>query len=375
MLNREAKRRNGGLGMNFRGSRELGVALAALALMVNYSPWIQQRLLSLPAAQAASAQASRTAERVLIPGGQAVGVALHTRGVLVVAKAQDGSPDALRVGDVILTVDGVQVESARQLAEQVDALGADTVTLGVQRGGRQMAVQAAARTDGADGRRRLGIWVRDSTAGVGTLSYIDPETGAYGALGHAIVDADTGDLLDVEDGAIMNASVVGVTRGSNGKAGELRGSFLRENEQIGTLETNGTYGIYGRMKEEVCGLLYPEGMPVGTRAQVHAGPASIIATVDDEGPREYAVEIVRCFAQSEPSPKGMILRVTDETLLAKTGGIVQGMSGSPIIQEGRLVGAVTHVYLNDSTQGYGMYIEWMLRQSDILAADGSESAA
>ena len=361
--------------MNFKGCKELGVVLAALALTVNYSPWIQQRLLSLPAAQAVSVQTSQTAERVLIPGGQAVGVALHTRGVLVVAKAQDGSPDALRVGDVILTVGGVPVESARQLAEQVGALEAETVALGVQRGGRQMVVQADARTDGADGRKRLGIWVRDSTAGVGTLSYVDPETGAYGALGHAIVDADTGDLFDVQDGAIMNASVVGVTKGQSGKAGELRGSFLRENEQIGTLEENGTYGIYGRMKEEIGGMLYPEGLPVGTRAQVHTGPATIIATVDGEGPREYAVEIVRCFAQSEPSPKGMILRVTDETLLAKTGGIVQGMSCSPILQEGRLVGAVTHVYLNDSTQGYGMYIEWMLRQSDTLTADGSESAA
>ena len=329
--------------MNFRGSREIGVALAALALAINYSPWIQQRLLSLPAAQAASVQTSQMAERLLIPGGQAVGVALHTRGVLVVAKAQDGSPDALRVGDVILTVGGEQVESAKQLAELVDAHQAETVALGVQRGGRQMVVQAATRMDEADGRRRLGIWVRDSTAGVGTLSYVDPETGAYGALGHAIVDADTGDLLDVQDGAIMNASVVGVTRGGNGKAGELRGSFLRENEQIGTLETNGAYGIYGRMNGELCDVLYPEGLPVGTRTQVHMGPATIIATVDDDGPCEYAVEIVRCFAQSEPGPKGMILRVTDEALLARTGGIVQGMSGSPILQDGHLIGAVTHV--------------------------------
>ena len=361
--------------MNFRGSREIGVTLAALALVVNYSPWIQQRLLSLPAAQAASAQTDRTAERMLIPGGQAVGVALHTQGVLVIAKAEDGSPNALRVGDIILSVGGDNVTSAKQLSERVGSLNADTVTLGVRRSGRQVSVQAATRADGADGRRRLGIWVRDSTAGVGTLSYIDPETGAYGALGHAIVDGDTGDLLDVQDGAIMNARVVGVTRGSSGKAGELRGSFLRENEQIGTLEENGAYGIYGRMSEAPQASLYPEGLPVGTRTQVHAGPATLIATVDGEGPREYAVEIVRCFAQSEPGPKGMIVRVTDEALLARTGGIVQGMSGSPILQDGRLVGAVTHVTLNDATQGYGMYIEWMLRQSDALAEDGAAGAA
>ena len=311
--------------MNFKGSREIGVALAALALAINYSPLIQQRLLPHPAAQAASAQAGHAAERVLIPGGLAVGVALHTQGVLVVSKAQDAAPEALRVGDVILSVNGVQVSSAQQLAEQVSASGTDEVQLVVQRRGRQMTVQAATRTDSADGRRRLGIWVRDSTAGVGTLSYIDAQTGAYGALGHAIVDADTGDMLAVQDGAIMNAAVIGVTKGSGGKAGELRGSFLRENDQIGTLEANCTYGIYGRMNAPVDGLLYPDGLPIGTRAQVHAGPATIIATVDGEGPREYAVEIVRCFAQSEPSPKGIILRVTDEALLSATGGIVQGM--------------------------------------------------
>ena len=361
--------------MNFRGSREIGVTLAALALAINYSPWIQQRLLALPAVQAASAQTDRVSERVLIPGGQAVGVALHTQGVLVVAKAEDGAPEALRVGDVILTVDGASVTSARQLSQRVSSLNADTVTLGLRRGGRQLSVQAGTRADGADGRRRLGVWVRDSTAGVGTLSYIDPRTGAYGALGHAIVDADTGDLLDVQDGAIMSAQVVGVTRGASGKAGELRGSFLRENRQIGSLEENGAYGIYGRMRETPDAPLYAEGLPIGTRAQVHTGAATIIATVDADGPREYAVEIVRCFAQSEPSPKGMIVRVTDEALLARTGGIVQGMSGSPIIQDGRLIGAVTHVTLNDAAQGYGMYIEWMLRQSDALAEEGAATAA
>ena len=171
----------------------------------------------------------------------------------------------------------------------------------------------------------------------------------------------------------MRASVVGVTRGQSGKAGELKGSFLKENDQIGTLERNSAYGIYGKMEVTPETLLYPEGLPVGTRSAVHTGAATIIATVDGEGPKEYGVEIVRCFAQDEPSQKGMILRVTDERLLAKTGGIVQGMSGSPIIQDGRIIGAVTHVYLSDAAQGYGMYIEWMLEQSDALF--GADEAA
>ena len=157
-----------------------------------------------------------------------------------------------------------------------------------------------------------------------------------------------------------------MTTGESGRAGALRGSFLKENQQIGTLSHNCAYGIYGTIDATPQTLLYPQGLPVGGRAYAHPGKATILSTVDEDGPREYSVEILRCFAQDRPSQKGMILRVTDQRLLQKTGGIVQGMSGSPIIQDGRIIGAVTHVYLSDSTQGYGMYIEWMLEQSDAM---------
>ena len=311
-------------------------------------------------------------ERTLIPGGQAVGVALRTQGVLVVSRTARGDAKTpLRTGDVILSVEGEAVESAAALSKRINQLSRDTTSLCVLRGGREVTLTVATPVDQTDGKRRLGVWVRDSTAGVGTLSYMEPQSGAYGALGHAIVDADTGETLTVQEGALMRATVVGVTRAQSGKAGELRGSFLKEGEQIGTLAVNGAYGIYGTLDGMPEGLLYPQGLPVGSRSAVHTGAASILSTVDEEGPKEYAIEIVRCFAQNEPSPKGMIIRVTDERLLQKTGGIVQGMSGSPILQDGRIIGAVTHVYLNDSTQGYGMYIEWMLEQSDRLT--GQES--
>ena len=311
-------------------------------------------------------------ERTLIPGGQAVGVALRTQGVLVVSRTARGDAKTpLRTGDVILSVEGEAVESAAALSKRINQLSRDTTSLCVLRGGREVTLAVATPVDQTDGKRRLGVWVRDSTAGVGTLSYMEPQSGAYGALGHAIVDADTGETLTVQEGALMRATVVGVTRAQSGKAGELRGSFLKEGEQIGTLAVNGAYGIYGTLDGMPEGLLYPQGLPVGSRSAVHTGAASILSTVDEEGPKEYAIEIVRCFAQNEPSPKGMIIRVTDERLLQKTGGIVQGMSGSPILQDGRIIGAVTHVYLNDSTQGYGMYIEWMLEQSDRLT--GQES--
>ena len=403
----------------------LGIALSAMAFLCNYSPWVREAA-SLPDALTltsgqkfvvqtglpmlaasdggavsvlasqdervtisaeAGGQTSVTfsllglipvhetrvnvvEERTLIPGGQAVGVALKTRGVLVVSDAAKGR--ALRAGDVILSADGKNVESTKALGEQVGTAQTDTVRLEVLRGGQTITVDAQAKPDPSDGRRKLGVWVRDSTAGVGTLTYIDPANQAYGALGHAIVDADTGRLLAAREGAILHASIVGVTKGQSGKAGELKGNFLKAGEQIGSLMENCEYGIYGVLDDMPENLLYPQGLRAGARSAVHTGTASIIATVDANGPQEYGVEIVRCFAQSEPSQKGMILRVTDERLLEKTGGIVQGMSGSPILQDGRIIGAVTHVYLSDATQGYGMYIEWMLEKSD--AMDASEQA-
>lgn len=403
----------------------LGIALSAMAFLCNYSPWVREAA-SLPDALTltsgqkfvvqtglpmlaasdggavsvlasqdervtisaeAGGQTSVTfsllglipvhetrvnvvEERTLIPGGQAVGVALKTRGVLVVSDAAKGR--ALRAGDVILSADGKNVESTKALSEQVGTAQTDTVRLEVLRGGQTITVDAQAEPDPSDGRRKLGVWVRDSTAGVGTLTYIDPANQAYGALGHAIVDADTGRLLAAREGAILHASIVGVTKGQSGKAGELKGNFLKAGEQIGSLMENCEYGIYGVLDDMPENLLYPQGLRAGARSAVHTGAASIIATVDADGPQEYGVEIVRCFAQNEPSQKGMILRVTDERLLEKTGGIVQGMSGSPILQDGRIIGAVTHVYLSDATQGYGMYIEWMLEKSD--AMDASEQA-
>lgn len=315
--------------------------------------------------QVSSAQTDTT--RMLIPGGQAVGVALKTQGVLVVSRvSRQEMKTPLRVGDVILAVQGEEIAGAQQLARKIEEADADSLELSVLRSGRRMTLKAAAPVSSTDGRRRLGVWVRDSTAGVGTLSYVDPETQVYGALGHAIVDGDTGDMLPVKDGAIMTADVVGVSKGTSGHAGELKGSFLKEGNQIGTLEKNSAYGIYGVMQVLPAGQIYPQGLPMGGRSQVHEGKATIISTVDDLGPKEYDVEILRCFDQDKPSQKGMILRVTDQRLLSRTGGIVQGMSGSPIIQDGKLIGALTHVYLSDPTQGYGMYIEWMLEQSDVL---------
>ena len=330
--------------------------------------------------------------RVLVPGGQAIGVALHTSGVLVVGTsdlaggaANPAQEAGLQPGDVIRSLGGQEVESAQHLTQLVNAHGGETVEMVVQRTGKEVRMRIAPVRDALDGQYRLGGGVRDSTAGVGTLSFYDPESGAFGALGHAITDVDTGESLTVRDGDIMHADIVDVLKGQRGEPGELKGSFLKEGETFGVraqdlpvdfaaahrrkAETfgrillNNGFGIYGQSDEALVNPLYPQGLPVGSRYSVHEGKASILSTVEGDTVREYEVEITRCVQQGSPAQKGMILRVTDPELLERTGGIVQGMSGSPILQDGHIIGAVTHVYVNDPTQGYGMYIEWMLEQA------------
>ena len=348
--------------MDEKRRHRLGIALAVAALTLYAWPGTRVTV------EVSSAQADVGEVRTLIPGGQAVGVALRTQGVLVVSRAsRQEIRTPLRVGDVILSVQGERVDSAQELARRVSALGRDSVELSVLRGGKEITLQAAAPVSETDGRRRLGVWVRDSTAGVGTLSYYDPESGTWGALGHAINDADTGKLLPVKTGSLLKAEIVDVRRGARGNPGELRGSFLREKLVLGSIAKNTQLGIYGAMDQALFNPLYPDGVPIGYQESVQIGPATILSTVDGGGVRAYQVEITQINRQLRPGQKSMVLRVTDQELLQKTGGIVQGMSGSPILQNGRIIGAVTHVFVDDPTQGYGLFIEWMLDTAQAAA--------
>ena len=289
----------------------------------------------------------------LYPGGQAVGVALHTQGVLVVGTSDLSdaySPARLagvKAGDLITQAGGQTLESAEQLTALVASMGEAPLPLTICRGESILELTLTPKRDGESGDYRIGAWVRDSTAGVGTLSFYGAleEGGAlrFGALGHAITDSDTQQVLTVGRGQIMQADVVDVRKGEAGFPGELKGSFLRENRALGDIFVNNQYGIYGELDALPEHPLYPEGLPIGRRDAVHTGPATILSTVGTGGMREYDVEIVEVARQSEPAQRSMVLRVTDPELLERTGGIVQGMSGSPIIQDGRLIGAVTHV--------------------------------
>ena len=303
-------------------------------------------------------------ERTLVPGGQSVGVALLTEGVVVVGSSDVGKTPSpayqagIRAGDRIVRVDDTPVTGSEQLRALI--AGGGEATLEVIRGEETMTVSVEPALDPADGAYRLGAWVRDSTAGIGTLSFYDPESGAFGALGHAITDVDTGIVLPVGYGGIYESSVVDISKGKSGEPGELLGQFFDAETQLGEVTSNTDFGIFGTTNEEIVNPLYPDGLPVGTRGDIHVGEAQILTTLVDGEIRAYDCEITKLNGKDGPATRSMVIRVTDEELLAATGGIVQGMSGSPIVQDGKLVGAVTHVFINDPTQGYGVYIEWML---------------
>ena len=307
----------------------------------------------------------------LIPGGTAVGVTLRTQGVLVVGMSPVTMNSGEQVcpvrdaginpGDTISAVNGSDVTDTNSLVSLVDsAYEAHTpITLTISRYGEVLDVPVSPAEDSA-GQPKLGMWARDSTNGVGTLTYYDPVEKEFGALGHPITDADTGALLPVRSGSLYLAEIVGAKKGERGAPGELKGVFGTDLSPIGRLSGNTLYGVFGNMPLTPADSLYPEGLPVAGRSSVKEGPATIISTVDGGGPKEYACEILQVFRQDKISAKSMVLKITDEELLAKTGGIVQGMSGSPIIQNGCIIGAITHVYVSDPTRGYGIYIEWML---------------
>jgi stage IV sporulation protein B len=270
-------------------------------------------------------------------------------------------------------VDGVALQGARHLTQLLSS--GREAQLSVTRGGRPMTLRIRPVADERDGVYRVGAWVRDSTAGVGTLSFYDMETGGFGALGHAIADVDTGSVLTVGDGGLFESEIVGITKGERGVPGELIGEFAQGAHRIGDIRSNGDFGIYGEMYSPVYNALYPGGLPVATRNEVRLGAAGIVSTLDGGGAKEYECEIEKLYDQGAPKQRGLVVRITDEALLRATGGIVQGMSGSPIIQDGRIIGAVTHVFVNDPTRGYGIYIDWMLRQAEAGEAAGARRRA
>lgn len=308
----------------------------------------------------------------LVPGGNAIGVRLNTRGVLVVAVTDvlgiDGNrynpaKDAgIKPGDSILEINGVKVKDAEHVVKLLNELEEEKVKIILDRNNINYEVEVKPVKSMQDNCYRLGIWVRDKTAGIGTLTFYDKETKTFGALGHGITDMDTGSLLNVEYGKIMNAKIASVEQGKKGSPGEIKGIFYETEKELGQIYKNSSFGIFGIINDEFIKSNKLKPLPIGFKEEVKLGKAYILSTINDNKVEKFEVEIIKVQPQQYPDQKSMTIKITDERLLNKTGGIVQGMSGSPIIQDDKIIGAVTHVFVNDPTKGYGIYIEWMLEQ-------------
>ena len=312
----------------------------------------------------------------VIPGGQSIGVKLNTVGVLVVGhhlinttngKKSPGEIAGIKVGDIITEINGSKIEKMTDVAPFVQSAGQDgkPLDLVISRESGKFTTKLTPLKDKGESTYKLGLYIRDSAAGIGTMTFVHPQSKKYGALGHVISDMDTKKPIVVEDGQIVRSTVTSIEKGSNGDPGEKLARFSSDHEIVGNIQKNSPFGIFGELNRGLKNGIMDKPLPIALSDQVKEGPAKILTVVNDDRVEEFDIEIVSTIPQKFPATKGMVIKVTDPKLLEKTGGIVQGMSGSPIIQNGKLVGAVTHVFVNDPTSGYGVHIEWMLNEAGI----------
>ncbi len=306
-------------------------------------------------------------DKMLIPSGIPIGIYVKTNGVLVVgvgefenSSGETVSPAkyALQKGDYILKIDGEKVENKKQLIRLVEESEGEDMVLTIRRNDEITDVVIEPDINKSN-EWKLGIWIRDNAQGIGTMTYEGTDH-TFGALGHGINDVDTSILMNLEEGMLYKTEIVGITRGANGAPGELTGYIEYDSDNvIGEITENTAEGIFGICDESRMEKSSYEPIPIALKQEIELGPAQIICSVSGE-PEFYDVEIVEVNLEHENVNRGIVIRVADEKLLTLTGGIIQGMSGSPIIQNGKLAGAVTHVLVNDSTKGYGIFIEEML---------------
>lgn len=304
----------------------------------------------------------------VVPGGHSVGVKLRPNGVIVVGFASvidesgkryyPAQEAGIEIGDIIYMANHQKIYQADELSRIINSDEDKTVALTIKRNENLFETNLRA-VKSSSGLYQIGLWIRDMAAGVGTLTFYDPKSGYYGALGHIISDADTGKIVEVGEGEIIRARVTSILPGRKSQPGEKRGVFVHEEKVIGNILVNTPYGIFGKAYQTLKNPYYSY-LPIAPTTQVHEGKAQIMTVVEGEKIEQYDIDIQKIIRQPSPNGKGMIIKITDPKLLEKTGGIIQGMSGSPIIQDGYIVGAVTHVFVNDPTRGYGVFAEWMM---------------
>lgn len=310
------------------------------------------------------------------PGGQAVGVILRTKGILVVGQSpiinENGvtcfpAKDAgIEIGDTIVKLNNIFVETDDQLANVVNELGSfnKKIAITIKRKNETLNKEITPIYCQETKTYRIGLYVRDNAGGVGTLTFFDPSTNKYGALGHMICDAETNQQINITKGKLVRAAIKGIEIGRRGKPGEKVGMFV-DNSALGDIQINSYCGIFGSMaKNKFFGSFYSEPLPIAFKNQIQIGYAEILTVLENEEVEKFSINIEKIMTNRSDG-KNMIIRISDPVLIKKTGGIIQGMSGSPIIQNGKIVGAVTHVFVNDPTRGYGIFIEDMLSEAGI----------
>ncbi len=306
-------------------------------------------------------------DQELIPVGEPIGLYVKTDGLLVIGigefQGMDGltySPAkyVLRSGDYIKQFNGTAINDKEKFMDMVQSCRGESITLGIERNDQEMEVKIQPIKN-QDGDYKLGIWIRDNAQGIGTMTYMNAD-GEFGALGHGISDVDTSTLMDLEDGTLYQTEIVSIQKGQEGKPGELTGKIVYNSSCImGDISYNGAEGIFGQCNEKAQSMVTHDPMPIGLKQEIKKGRAQILCSVSGKS-EYYDIEITGVHLDNDNINKGIEMKVTDSDLLDLTGGIVQGMSGSPIIQDGKIIGAVTHVLVNDPTRGYGIFIENML---------------
>ncbi|MDB2158845.1 MULTISPECIES: SpoIVB peptidase [Clostridium] len=322
-----------------------------------------------------SVEVEKIKDLELYPGGVPIGVRVSSEGVLVVGysdieinnekEESPGKVGGLEIGDVILKINGIEMHNSRDLVKAIKQSEKDSIKVDILRHGENITkIVTLKKENNKD--YKIGLWIRDSTAGVGTMTFYDDTSKKFGALGHPITDSDTNEPFLIKDGDVIESSIISIRKGEKGSPGELKGIFINESNPTGEIDKNTQSGIFGQLNSNILQKSDIKRLKVGFRDEIVPGKAKIITTIDENGPQEYEIEIEKLLNQNVASSKSMVIKVTDPRLLEKTGGIVQGMSGSPIIQNNKIVGAVTHVLINKPDTGYGIYIEWMLQDAGII---------
>ncbi|MBE6903595.1 MAG: SpoIVB peptidase [Ruminococcaceae bacterium] len=308
---------------------------------------------------------SQKQQKKLMVGGQAFGIKFFTQGVIVVgmtniiSNGKETNPaysSGIRIRDIITKIDGKEINTIEDFSRIINASPDKEFVLTVSRNNSVFDIKLKPVLSDDDKKYKIGAWIRDSTAGIGTITFIDTQNGTFGGLGHGIYDVDTGNLMPLSSADVYLASVTGAIAGQKGVPGELKGVFL-ENKKLSNLYKNTECGVFGKIEE----ASNQDVLPIASKNEIKCEKAQIRCTLNGTTPEYFDIEIISLYKNSVTETKNMLIKITDKKLLEITGGIVQGMSGSPIVQNGKLIGAVTHVLVNDPTKGYGIFIENMLK--------------